>query len=55
MQQVQLDKHVKLLDSPGIVVAQGGSNASTVLKNCVKVCEDTETMFVRNCFCIDLF
>ena len=37
MQQVQLDKHVKLLDSPGIVMAQGATNASTVLRNCVKV------------------
>ncbi len=38
MQEVQLDKHVKLLDSPGIVMATGsGDPASTVLRNCVKV------------------
>lgn len=37
MQQVQLDKHIKLLDSPGIVMATSSSDASAVLKNCVKV------------------
>lgn len=37
MQEVQLDKHVKLLDSPGIVMATGDSDAATILKNCVKV------------------
>ena len=37
MQVVQLDKHVKLLDSPGIVMATGKTDASTILKNCVKV------------------
>ena len=37
MQQIQLDKHIKLLDSPGIVMANGATNASTVLRNCVKV------------------
>lgn len=37
MQEVQLDKHVKLLDSPGIVMAQGNSDAATILRNCVKV------------------
>lgn len=38
MQEVQLDKHVKLLDSPGIVMATGsGDPASVILRNCVKV------------------
>ena len=37
MQEVQLDKHVKLLDSPGIVMAAGDTDAATILKNCVKV------------------
>ena len=37
MQAVQLDKHVKLLDSPGIVMATGNTDASTILRNCVKV------------------
>ncbi|CAH1783426.1 unnamed protein product [Owenia fusiformis] len=37
MQEIQLDKHVKLLDSPGIVMATGDSNSSVILRNCVKV------------------
>eukprot|EP00607_Mallomonas_marina_P008563 CAMPEP_0182418226 /NCGR_PEP_ID=MMETSP1167-20130531/2713_1 /TAXON_ID=2988 /ORGANISM="Mallomonas Sp, Strain CCMP3275" /LENGTH=527 /DNA_ID=CAMNT_0024592343 /DNA_START=69 /DNA_END=1652 /DNA_ORIENTATION=- len=36
MQQVTLDKNVKLVDSPGIVFADGNS-ASTALRNCVNV------------------
>ncbi len=38
MQEVQLDKLIKLLDSPGIVMATGNSDAATILRNCVKVC-----------------
>ena len=39
LQEVQLDKHVKLIDSPGIVMATGsGDPASLALRNCVKVC-----------------
>ena len=37
MQEVQLDKKIQLLDSPGIVMATGGSDSHTILKNCVKV------------------
>jgi nuclear GTP-binding protein len=37
MQLVQLDKHIKLLDSPGIVMATGDTDSATILKNCVKV------------------
>ncbi|NP_001161618.1 nucleostemin-like protein [Saccoglossus kowalevskii] len=37
MQQVQLDKHVKLLDCPGIVMATGASDVAMVLRNCVKI------------------
>lgn len=37
MQEVQLDKHVKLLDSPGIVMDVGTSDTSIILRNCVKV------------------
>ena len=37
MQEVQLDKHVRLLDSPGIVMAPGTSDNATILRNCVKV------------------
>lgn len=35
-QEVHLDKHVKLLDSPGIVFSAGSSPAAA-LRNCVKV------------------
>lgn len=38
MQEVHLDKHIKLLDSPGIVMATGTSDTSVILRNCVKVC-----------------
>jgi nuclear GTP-binding protein len=37
MQEVQLDKHVKMLDCPGIVMAKSGDHSSAVLRNCVKV------------------
>ena len=38
MQAVQLDKHIKLLDSPGIVMAQSNNtDATSILRNCVKV------------------
>ena len=37
VQEVQLDKHVKLLDSPGIVMDSGTSDSSIILRNCVKV------------------
>lgn len=37
MQEVHLDKHIKLLDSPGIVMATGTSDTSVILRNCVKV------------------
>lgn len=38
MQEVQLDKNVRLLDSPGIVMASGDENsAQNILRNAVKV------------------
>jgi nuclear GTP-binding protein len=37
MQEVHLDKHIKLLDSPGIVMATGNSDTAVILRNCVKV------------------
>ena len=37
MQEIQLDKHVKLLDSPGIVMATGSSDTQIILRNAVKV------------------
>lgn len=38
MQEVQLDKNVRLLDCPGIVMATGDeASAHTILRNAVKV------------------
>ena len=38
MQQINLDKHINLLDSPGIVFSAGnGDDAWAALRNCVKV------------------
>lgn len=37
MQEVHLDKHIKLLDSPGIVMANNRSDSFTVLRNCVRL------------------
>lgn len=37
MQEVHLDKHVKLLDSPGIVMDSRNSDSAVILRNCVKV------------------
>ncbi|XP_032828207.2 guanine nucleotide-binding protein-like 3-like protein [Petromyzon marinus] len=37
VQEVHLDKHVRLLDSPGIVMAAATSGAALILRNCIKV------------------
>ena len=37
LQEVHLDKNIKLLDSPGIVFADADSDSSAVLRNCVKI------------------
>eukprot|EP01018_Ginkgo_biloba_P010385 Gb_31371 [translate_table: standard] len=38
MQEIQLDKHVKLLDSPGVVMAKVGDNEATIaLRNCKRI------------------
>ncbi len=37
VQEVKLDKHIKLLDSPGIVMSKEGDVAALALKNCVRV------------------
>ena len=37
MQVVQLDKNIKLLDSPGVVMATNASDTAVILRNCVKV------------------
>ncbi|XP_020791450.1 guanine nucleotide-binding protein-like 3-like protein [Boleophthalmus pectinirostris] len=37
LQEVHLDKHIKLLDCPGIVMAVSTSDAAMILRNCVKI------------------
>ncbi|XP_035218599.1 guanine nucleotide-binding protein-like 3 homolog [Stegodyphus dumicola] len=37
VQEVSLDKHIKILDSPGIVFAKDGSPATLALRNAVRV------------------
>ena len=37
MQEIKLDKHIKLLDCPGIVMSKDEDSASLALKNCIKL------------------
>ena len=37
VQEIQLDKHVKLLDSPGVIMSKTGDQASLILRNCIKL------------------
>jgi len=37
MQEIKIDKNVKLLDSPGIVMASGQTDAQLILRNCMRV------------------
>jgi len=37
MQEIKLDKHIKLLDCPGIVMSKDEDSASLALKNCLKI------------------
>ncbi|KAM8933919.1 guanine nucleotide-binding protein-like 3-like protein [Pelodytes ibericus] len=37
LQEVHLDKHIRLLDCPGIVMATSTSDAAMILRNCVKI------------------
>ncbi|XP_068576198.1 guanine nucleotide-binding protein-like 3-like protein [Cebidichthys violaceus] len=37
LQEVHLDKHIKLLDCPGIVMATSTTDAAMILRNCVKI------------------
>uniref|UniRef100_A0A8D0KK43 G protein nucleolar 3 like n=1 Tax=Salvator merianae TaxID=96440 RepID=A0A8D0KK43_SALMN len=37
LQEIQLDKHIKLLDCPGIVIASPTSDIAMILRNCVKI------------------
>lgn len=44
MQEVHIDKHVKLLDCPGIVFSESSSESDLVLRNCIKVEQITDTV-----------
>ena len=38
VQEIQLDKQIKLLDSPGVIIAKGSiDDPALALRNCVKV------------------
>ena len=37
VQEVHLDKHIKLLDSPGVVFVNADSDAAAALRNAIKV------------------
>jgi len=37
LQEIHLDKNVKLIDCPGIVFTSGSGDAASVLRNCVKI------------------
>ncbi|KAG8194161.1 hypothetical protein JTE90_002368 [Oedothorax gibbosus] len=37
VQEVSLDKHIKIIDSPGVVLAKDGSSTTLALRNAVKV------------------
>ncbi|GIY22651.1 guanine nucleotide-binding protein-like 3 homolog [Caerostris darwini] len=37
VQEVSLDKHIKILDSPGVVLAKGDSSSNLALRNAVRV------------------
>jgi hypothetical protein len=37
LQEIHLDKHIRLLDSPGIVFASGEGAAAAALRNAIKV------------------
>mmetsp|Transcript_40864 Transcript_40864/g.80185 ORF Transcript_40864/g.80185 Transcript_40864/m.80185 type:complete len:577 (-) Transcript_40864:219-1949(-) len=41
LQTIKLDSHISLLDSPGVLAAEGASQAELVLRNCLKL-EDVE-------------
>ncbi|XP_030050140.1 guanine nucleotide-binding protein-like 3-like protein isoform X2 [Microcaecilia unicolor] len=37
LQEIHLDKHIKLLDCPGIVMATAASETAVILRNCMKI------------------
>jgi len=44
IQEVHIDKHVKLLDCPGIVFSESSSESDLVLRNCIKIEQITDTI-----------
>ena len=44
VQEVVIDKHVKLLDSPGIVFAKSASDEELVLRNVIKLSSVVDVM-----------
>ncbi|CAB1353483.1 unnamed protein product [Coregonus sp. 'balchen'] len=43
-QEIHLDKHIKLLDCPGIVMATSTTDAAMILRNCVKIEQLVDTL-----------
>jgi nuclear GTP-binding protein len=54
MQEIILDKNIKLLDCPGIVFANNGSDAEILLRNAVKV-EQLDDPSVPGWYCCFFF
>ena len=44
VQEVQLDKHIKLLDSPGVIMSNTGDQASLILRNCIRLEDLTDPL-----------
>lgn len=50
MQEVHLDKNIKLLDCPGVVMLRsGGNEASVALRNCKRIEKLEDPMGPGNC------
>jgi GTP-binding protein EngB required for normal cell division len=49
LQEIHLDKHIRLLDSPGIVFSSGEGAAAAALRNAVKVCASTACSVLAAC------
>jgi ribosome biogenesis GTPase A len=48
VQEVQLDKSIRLLDSPGVVFAAADDDAAAALRNAVKVCQTGAQQFAQS-------
>jgi GTP-binding protein EngB required for normal cell division len=51
MQEIHLDKHIRLLDSPGIVFASGEGAAAAALRNAIKV----SLVYFWRCVCVCVY